>query len=73
MVLHIVKFVNGLPRKGGMKNFYPREIMINRRLHANNLRLTFGSYAQVAENVEPRNSLAPRPRAAILLGSSGSL
>ena len=73
MVLHIVKFVYEFPRKGGMKHFSPGEIMTNRRLHVNDLRLIFGSYAQVAENVEPRNSLAPRPRAAILLGSSGSL
>jgi hypothetical protein len=72
MVLHIVKFVYEFPRKGGMKHFSPGEIMTNRRLHVNDLRLIFGSYAQVAENVEPRNSLAPCKRAAILLGSSGN-
>ncbi len=43
------------------------------RLHANDLSLGFGVYCQVAENVEPRNSLAPRTRAAILLGNSGNL
>ncbi len=37
MVLHIVKFVNGLPLKGGMKHFSPGEIMTNQRLHENNL------------------------------------
>ncbi len=73
MMLHILKFGNGFPQKGGMKHFSPGEIMTNRRLHANNLHLTFGSYAQVAENVEPCNSLAPCTRAAILLGSPGNL
>ncbi len=43
------------------------------RLHANDLQLAFGIYCQVAENVEPRNSLAPRRRAAILLGNSDNL
>jgi hypothetical protein len=47
--------------------------MTDRRLHANDLQLAFGIYCQVAENVEPRNSLAPRTRAAILLGNSGNL
>jgi hypothetical protein len=29
MVLHIVKFVNGFPWKGGLKHFSPGEIMTN--------------------------------------------
>jgi hypothetical protein len=29
MVLHIVKFVNGFPRKGGVKHFSPGETMTN--------------------------------------------
>jgi hypothetical protein len=73
MVMHIVKFVNGFPRKGGVKDISPGEIMTGRCLHANNLSLGFGTYCQVAENVEPRNSLAPCTRAAILLGNSGNL
>ncbi len=73
MVLHIVKFVNGFSRRGGVKHYYPGEIMTDRRLNANNLKLSFGVYCQVAENVEPRNSLAPRTRAAISLGNSGNL
>jgi len=73
MVLHIVKFVNGFPRKGGVKHFSPGEIVTGRRLHADDLCLGFGIYCQVAENVEPRNSLAPRTRGAISLGSSGNL
>ncbi len=53
MVMHIVKFVNEFSRKGGVKHFSPGEIMTGRRLHANNLSLGFGTYCQVAENVEP--------------------
>ncbi len=60
MVLHIVKFVNGFPRKGGVKHFSPSEIVTGRCLHADDLCLGFGIYCQVAENVELRNSLAPR-------------
>jgi hypothetical protein len=73
MVLHIVKFVNGFPRRGVVKHYSPGEIMTDHRLNANDLQLSFGVYCQVAENVEPRNSLAPRTRAAISLGNSGNL
>ncbi len=73
MVLHIVKFVNGFPRKGGVKHFSPGEIVTGRHLHADDLCLGLGIYCQVAENVLPRNSLAPRTRGAISLGSSGNL
>jgi hypothetical protein len=37
MVMHIVKFVNGFPRKGGVKHFSPGETMTGWRLHANDL------------------------------------
>ena len=37
MVLHIVKFVNGFPRGGGVKHYSPGEIMMDCRLNANNL------------------------------------
>ncbi len=53
MVMHTVKFVNGFPRKGGVKHFSPGEIMMGRCLHENNLSIGFGTYCQVAENVEP--------------------
>ncbi len=56
-----------------MQNFSPGEVMTNQRLHADNLHLGFGTYCQVAENVEPRNSLASCMRAAILLGHLGNL
>jgi hypothetical protein len=68
MVLHIAKYVNGFPQQGGVKHYSPGEIMTDRCLHANDLQLAFGIYCQVAENVEPRNSLAPRTRAAIFVG-----
>jgi hypothetical protein len=73
MVLHIVKFVNGFPQRGGVKHYSTGEIMADCCLHANDLQLRLGIYCQVAENNEPRNSLAPRRRAAISLGNSGSL
>jgi hypothetical protein len=53
MAMHIVKFVNEFLRKGGAKHFSPGEIMTVWRLHANNLSIGFGTYCQVAENVEP--------------------
>jgi hypothetical protein len=73
IVLHIVKFVNGFPQQGGVKHYSPSEIRTDCHLHANDLQLASGIYCQVAENVEPRNSLTPRTRAAILLGISGNL
>ncbi len=73
MVLHIMKFVNGFLQQGGVKHYSPGEIMTDRCLNANNSKLSFGVYCQAAENAEPRNSLAPRMRAAISLGNSGNL
>ncbi len=74
MVLHIVKFANGFPQwGGGVKHYSPGEIMMDWRLNANDLKLSFGVYCQVAENAEPRNSLAPRMRGAISLGNLGNL
>jgi hypothetical protein len=72
MVLHIIKFVNGFPCQGGVKHYLPGEIMTGRCLHKSDFTLFFGVYCQVAENVQPRNSLAPRTRAAILVSSSGN-
>jgi hypothetical protein len=59
MVLHIIKFVNGFPCQGGVKHFSPGEIMMGHCLHKSNIALSFGVYCQVAENFQPRNSLAP--------------
>jgi hypothetical protein len=53
MVMHIVKFVNGFPRKCGVRHFSPGEIMTGQCLHGNDLSLGIGIYCQVAENVEP--------------------
>jgi hypothetical protein len=73
MVLHIIKFVNGFPCWCGVKHFLPGEIMMGCCLHKSNITLSFGVYCQVAENLQPRNSLAPQTRAAILMGSLGNL
>ncbi len=56
-----------------MKHCSPGEIMTDRCLNVDDVQLSIGVYCQVAENVEPRNSLAPRTRAAISLGNSGNL
>jgi len=42
-------------------------------LHGNNIVLGFGVYCQIVKNVEPQNSLTPKMRAAISLGTSGNL
>ena len=73
MVLHIVKFVNGFPRRRGVKYYSPGQIVTDRGLHANNTLLKFGFYCQVSEHVEPRNILAERTRSAIAMGDSGNL
>ena len=73
MVLQIVKFVNGFPQQGGVKYYLPGQIMTSRGLHADDLLLKFGTYCQVLEHVEPRNSLAERTRGAISIGNSGNL
>ena len=73
MVLHIVKFVNGFPYRGGVKHFSPGEIMMGHCLHKSDITLSFGVYYQVAENIQPRNSLAPWMQATILMGSLGNL
>jgi hypothetical protein len=74
-VLHIINFVNGFPcqGQGGVKHFLLIEIMMDHCLNKRNIALSFEVSCQVAENVQPRNSLAQRTRAAILLGSSGNL
>jgi hypothetical protein len=73
MVLHIIKFVNGIPCWGSLKYFPPGEIMMGHHLHKSNIALSFGVYCQVAENVQPRSSLAPQTQAANLVSSSGNL
>ncbi len=73
MVLHINKFVNGFPHRGGVKHYSPGKIMTNCYIHANNNVVSFGVYCRIAKNVEPQNSLAPRTRGAILLGNSSNL
>jgi hypothetical protein len=73
MVLHIIKFVNGFPCRGGVKHFSSGEIMTGHCLHKSDIVLSFGVKCQVAKNVQPRNNLAPRMQAAILVGSSGNL
>jgi len=53
MVLHIVKFVNGFPRRGRVKHYLPGQIMTSCSLHAGNLLLKFGAYCQVLNMLNP--------------------
>jgi hypothetical protein len=73
MVLHIINFVNGFLHCGGVQHYSHGKIMTNRRIHANSFVVSSGIYCQIAKNVEPRNSFAPRTRGAISLGNSGNL
>jgi hypothetical protein len=41
MVLHIIKFVNGFPCWGGVKQFLPGEVMMGCCLHKSNIALSF--------------------------------
>jgi hypothetical protein len=60
MVLHIIEFVNGFPCRGGVKHFSLGENLMGCNLHKSNIMLSFGVYCQVAENIQPWNSLALR-------------
>ncbi len=42
MVLHIIKFVNAFPCRGGVKHYSPGKIMTNRLIHANDVVVSFG-------------------------------
>ncbi len=59
MVLHIIKFINCFPCQSGVKHFSPGEIMTGRCLHKSDIALFFEVYCQVAEHIQPQNSLAP--------------
>ncbi len=73
MVLHTVQFMNSFPPNGGLKHYPPSTIMNGTRLPMNQLQLKFGSYCQVAEDVNLRNSLAARTGKAISMGPSDNL
>ena len=68
-----MQFVNGFLQQGGVKYYLPGQITTSCGLHADNLILKFGTYCQVLEHVEPRNSLAERTRGAISFDNSGNL
>ena len=53
MVLHIIKFVNGFPCRGGVNHFSPSEIMTDCHIKDGDVTLSFGVYCQVPENVQP--------------------
>jgi hypothetical protein len=69
MILYTMQFMNSFPRKGGLKHYPPSAIMTGAQLHMSQLKLKFGSYCQVAEDMTPCNSLAAHTRGAILYGA----
>jgi hypothetical protein len=73
MALYTVQFMNSFPCMGGLKHYPPSTIMTGVQLHKSQLRIKFGSYCQVAEDVTPCNRLAACMRGAISMGPSGNL
>jgi hypothetical protein len=70
MVLYSVRLLNFFPPMDGISDtISPRTLMTGDTLDERcDLPLLFGSYCQVQENDEPRNSQLPRTQGAIYLG-----
>ena len=74
MVLYVTKLLNFFPVKNGLSNtLSPKAIMTGEQINYTHYNLPYGSYCQVHEDTNPRNSLAARTLGAISLGSSGNL
>jgi len=74
MVLYVTKLLNFFPVKNGLSNtLSPKAIMSGEQITFKHYKLPFGSYCQLHEETNPRNSLALRTQGAISLGSSGNM
>ena len=74
MVLFSTKLLNYFPTKGGISTtLSPKAIMSGEQINYKDYKLPFGSYCQVHEDTEPRNSLAACTQGAISLGPSGNM
>ena len=74
MVLFCTKLLNFFPTKGGISTtLSPKAIMSGEQINYKDYKLPFGSYCQVHEETEPRNSLAACTQGAISLGPSGNM
>ena len=74
MVYHSVLWLNALPAKGGLSDRYsPRAIVVRTEVDfSKHCRLAFGAYAQVHDDPDTTNTLAPRTRGAICMGPTGN-
>jgi hypothetical protein len=78
MTINLILFsgwmLNNFPSKIGVSDrFSPHFILTGENLdYKKDLALEFGSYCQVHEHKEPRNSKGARTKAAICLGPSGN-
>jgi hypothetical protein len=72
LVLHASSAVNNFPRSGGIPNYSPRMLLRDSQLSMDEFRVPFGTYVQVKESSTQTNSMLPRTRGAIALGSSGN-
>ena len=71
LVFFAVKLLNLFPAKGGVSAHYsPKTIMSGQTTTYKQYSLPFGTYCQVHEEDEPRNSLAARTQGAISVGPS---
>jgi hypothetical protein len=73
MLIHMVfaatRVMNMFPRSDGSKYFSPGMILTGTGVLIDDLRITFGSYVQSTSTTMPHNSLEPRTRGSIALGS----
>jgi hypothetical protein len=72
LVLHASSAMNNFPRSGGIQNYSPRMLMRDSQLSMDEFQVPFGTYVQVKESSTQTNSMLPRTRGAIALGSSGN-
>jgi hypothetical protein len=74
MVFDCVTMLNFFPAKGGIAGISPKLLLtgvgLNKKQH---FRQKFGSYCQVHEENQPRNSMDERTAGAICLGHSGNI
>jgi hypothetical protein len=74
MVLHCTKLLNFVPTKSGISmTLSPKAIMSGEQIDYQDYNLPFGSYCQVHEDTQPRNSMAARTQGAISLEPSGNM
>ena len=72
MVLHALKVLNLFPRSGGIRDMSPNMIISDEGVSVQQFRLLVGTYVQVKEPSTQSNSMQPRTRGAIALGTRGS-